>query len=221
MQQKDILIFLSDQHRYDICGFANPEVATPHLDAIAQNGVNFHNTYTACPLCVPARMAMLTGQRATKIDVVSNQTSLRYDIPTFLHSLANAGYETVLCGRMHFMGPDQRHGFTKRIFDDFITSTIGKGVYWDHNYGDFQGSFDEANHKKIAGKGVSPVTEYDKEVVAHALAYLSQPHEKPQCIVVGTYAPHAPYVAPDALYDKYYGAVTLPQKNNAPLKEMH
>ncbi|MFI3326986.1 MAG: sulfatase-like hydrolase/transferase [Clostridia bacterium] len=220
MNKKDILIILSDQHGYNFCGFSNDIVKTPNLDKIAMNGVNFHNSYTSFPLCVPARMSMLTGKLSTKINVLSNQTSLLYDIPTFLHSLAINGYETVLCGRMHFMGPDQRHGFTKRIFDDFITSTVGKGAFWDNSFGDFQGSFDENNKKKIAGKGVSPVTEYDRKVFDKAVEYLSEKHDKPQCIVVGTYGPHAPYVAPDEFYNYYEDKVNMPNENFTRIKEL-
>lgn len=52
--------------------------------------------------------------------------------------------------------------------------------------------------------------EYDKEVIQAALEYLSISHEKPQCIFVGTYGPHFPYVASPKLYSYYKERVTVP-----------
>ena len=72
------------------------------------------NNYTAYPLCVPARMAMMTGQQASNCGVMSNFTALDSNRATFAHCLNIAGYETVLCGRMHFVGGDQRQDVYKR-----------------------------------------------------------------------------------------------------------
>ena len=58
---KDILIFMSDQHSPCYSGWLGGNVDTPNLDALAADGVRFDNAYTACPLCVPARMAMMSG----------------------------------------------------------------------------------------------------------------------------------------------------------------
>ena len=50
---------------------------------------------------------------------------------------------------------------------------------------------------------------YDRYVVEQALEYLSEDHERPQFITVGTYGPHFPYVAPKELYEYYYDKVSL------------
>ena len=58
----NILFFFSDQHHGLYAGYAGHEVVeTPNLDRIAASGMVCETTYTACPLCVPARAALLTG----------------------------------------------------------------------------------------------------------------------------------------------------------------
>ncbi|AJG99857.1 hypothetical protein LF65_03294 [Clostridium beijerinckii] len=212
MKKKDIIIFLSDQHAEFCTGYSGEKVVrTPNLDKIAADGTVFDNAYTTCPLCIPARMSMLSGQLPSKTGVLDNEGSIPSDQSTFLHSLGAEGYETVLCGRMHFEGPDQRHGFTKRIFGD-ITSLYT---------GDFS-SFKERKHyaltlteigclQIIGGGNNSPTLEYDRQVINAALKYLKEDHEKPQCIVIGTYAPHFPYVAPVEEYKYYLDKVQYPK----------
>src|SRR5690606_34795180 len=95
-----------------------PLVQTPHLDALAARGARFSSAYCPFPLCCPSRMSFMTGRQASSIGVLSNHTQLGSDVPTFAHMFNDAGYETVLCGRMHFNGPDQRHGFQRRIIGD-------------------------------------------------------------------------------------------------------
>jgi choline-sulfatase len=106
-QKPDILFFFSDQHHGLYSGYAgHPVVNTPNLDRLVEEGTAFDMAYTSCPLCVPARSSMLTGQYPSKNGVFNNAHILRSDQAPFIHSLVAEGYETVLCGRMHFMGAD-------------------------------------------------------------------------------------------------------------------
>ncbi|GMQ61627.1 sulfatase-like hydrolase/transferase [Vallitalea maricola] len=209
--KKDILIFLSDQHSplyWELN--SDSKVKTPNLAKIAKEGTSFDKAYTSCPLCVPARMSMLCGQLPSKTHIYNNKGALPEDKPTFLHMLAIEGYETVLCGRMHFNGVDQRHGFTKRIMGD-ITK-----IYWgESNFrnelGPLCNTVGANGCLGYSGGGVSPIIEYDRIVVENAIEYLQQEHDKPQCIVVGTYAPHFTYIAPPELYEEYKQIVDLPK----------
>ena len=62
----------------------------------------------------------------------------------------------------------------------------------------------------MVGGGASPVVCYDDMVLDALEQYLAQPHSKPQLIVVGTYGPHFPYVAPPELFLKYLKTAQLP-----------
>ena len=212
MQQPDILFFMSDQHTPFYSGFGGGNVDTPALDALCRDGLRFSDAYTPCPLCVPSRVAMLSALRPAKTGVFTLEDALPDMTPTFLHYLVEQGYETVLCGRMHFVGRDQRHGFTRRIADDTTTIT------WNAprqqlraSRGPFLRAYGEKFCTSLIGGGESPVSCYDQYVVDTAIEYLSRPHDKPQFLMVGLYAPHFPYVGPRELYEKYRARAVLPE----------
>ena len=64
---KHILILMTDQLRPDALGaYGNPYVQTPALDAIAAESVIFDRAVTPSPVCVPARLSLLSGQYANR-----------------------------------------------------------------------------------------------------------------------------------------------------------
>jgi choline-sulfatase len=191
-------------------GFAgHPFVETPNMDRIASRGTVFDAAYAACPLCVPSRLALLSGQRASDTVTFTNDSCLA-DHSTFLHALGSAGYETVLCGRMHFIGPDQRRGFSKRIMGEYAPDYTGRYGPWFEARPHHAPSHGNPAALNIMGGGNSPVLAYDRDVTQAAVDYLREKHEKPQCIVVGTYGPHFPYVAPTKWYEHYASIAQLP-----------
>ncbi|MDK2964747.1 sulfatase-like hydrolase/transferase [Lacrimispora sp.] len=223
MKKPDILIYLSDQHSPIFSGWGAVPVDTPNLDKLREDGTNFTESYTSCPLCVPARMSMLSSKLPSKTSIYTNFDTLADTTPTFLHPFAAAGYETVLIGRMHFIGQDQRHGFTKRLVGDITPVTWNRpGESLARERGVFKDCFMDTCCTDVIGGGESPVLHYDEAVVEAALEYLSKEHDKPQLIVVGTYGPHYPYVAPKELYLKYLNRVTVPDsfENDMPMNQL-
>ena len=91
---------------------------------IAGEGLYFERCYCNAPLCVPSRMSFLSGKLPSDLNIFNNDTVLPADVPTIAHALGAAGYHTVLIGRMHFKGDEQKHGFDERLVGD-ITSQ-----YW-------------------------------------------------------------------------------------------
>ncbi|MBR0386060.1 MAG: sulfatase-like hydrolase/transferase [Erysipelotrichaceae bacterium] len=213
----DLCLYISDQHSYEMQGYAgNGLVRTPNLDRIAASGTAFMNAVTPYPVCVPARMCMLSGLHSSTIEVYTNNTAMDSNIPTFLHGLNIAGYETVLCGRMHFVGADQRHGFSKRIAGDItqVFHNRPERIAFERGVHD-RTPQNAPNSLKYMGGGNSPTQEYDRYVVNSALDYLRGSYERPQFISVGTYGPHHPFVAPKELYEYYYDKVTIPEETLA------
>ncbi len=176
-----------------------------------ENGTSFDVAYTPCPLCVPARMSMMSGLLPSNTGILSNNDTLPDMTPCFTHALVAAGYETVLIGRMHFVGKDQRHGFTKRLAPDLTPVSWGRPFEAMQKERGVLGftTFD-LGATEIVGGGESFVEHYDRMVVDRALEYLSVPHEKPQFILVGTYGPHFPYITGETLFQKYLERVHLP-----------
>lgn len=220
-KQPDIVIFLSDQHSALVSGpgdvLGHEEIDTPTLSEMAESGVHFSQAYTPSPLCVPARLSMLTGKLPSKTGTFSNLTTIPDDQATFIHSMVAKGYEAVLCGRMHFLGHNQRHGFTKRIMGDFLPSMWAwdRDDWVDNEIGDFADSLTIPGALDVAKGGDSPILEYDRKVIQQAVDYLEESHDKPQILVIGTYGPHCSYVCPEELFDKYRSRVNLPKHGYA------
>lgn len=208
----DILLFISDQHAPQYQAGGSMPVDTPNLAALRADGTAFDAAYTPCPLCVPARMAMLSGLAPHRTGIFTNNDTLPQTTPTFLHAMAAAGYETVLVGRMHFIGADQRHGFARRIAPDFTNSGwVRPQKTLEKDFGVHTQTMGYKWCIDVVGGGASPVVCYDDMVLDALEAYLAEPHEKPQLIVVGTYGPHFPYVAPPELFLKYLKTAKPPE----------
>ncbi len=115
-QKPNILYIMADQMAAPLQKFNNPNsvIKTPHLDELARTGINFSSAYCNSPLCAPSRFTMCSGQLPSKIGGYDNASILGPEVPTYAHYLRREGYETVLAGKMHFIGPDQLHGFEQR-----------------------------------------------------------------------------------------------------------
>ena len=203
----NILLIMSDQHSPRFLGCAEDKVVrTPTLDQLAERGVRFANNHCGNPLCVPSRMAFLTSRHSSDIRVWTNRCRLQSDIPTFVHHLVNAGYETVLCGRMHFNGPDQRHGFEQRIIGD-ISPQLGHIPSYTAGQ--------TAAGVKVAGPGRTAYTRYDEDVTQVGCDFLESldknPGDRPFFMTVGYVLPHCPFIAPKRLFDEYLDQIDVPQ----------
>ncbi len=205
----NILILMVDQFNGTLFPDGPAEfLHAPHLKALAKRSVRFANSYTASPLCAPARASFMSGQLPSRTRVYDNAAEFSSDIPTFAHHLRAAGYQTSLSGKMHFVGPDQLHGFEERLTTDIYPADFGwtpdytkpgeRIDWWYHNLG------------SVTGAGVAEITnqmEYDDEVAYHAnrrLYDLSRGQDdRPWCLTVSFTHPHDPYVARRKYWDLY------------------
>ena len=181
---------------------------TPNLRALAARSVRFANAYTASPLCAPGRASFMAGQLPSRTRVYDNAAEFASDIPCYTHHLRRAGYHTCLSGKMHFVGPDQLHGFEQRLTTDIYPADFGwtpdyrkpgeRIDWWYHNMG------------SVTGAGVAEISnqmEYDDEVAHHAKAKLYDlargQDARPWCLTVSFTHPHDPYVARRKYWDLY------------------
>lgn len=98
----NFLIFVTDQHRADHLGcYGNTVVRTPHIDAIARDGIRFDRAYVANPVCMPNRGSMVTGRMPSAHGSRGNGVPLPLEAVTFADVLAASGYHTALIGKSH------------------------------------------------------------------------------------------------------------------------
>jgi arylsulfatase A-like enzyme len=119
--QPHILFVTTDQQRFDTCGPFKPSfMRTPHFDRLCAEGVLFRSGYSACPLCVPARIEMLTGKHTTasRQGNLAQQPAIASNDRTIPMYLRELGYHTSFIGKMH-VGKDRvRYGFDEVIQPD-------------------------------------------------------------------------------------------------------
>jgi N-acetylglucosamine-6-sulfatase len=126
----NVILILSDDHRYDFMGFmesAPPWLQTPSMDRMAADGAHLANTFVTTSLCSPSRASILTGQYAHRHRVVDNSSGIPEGTVFFPQRLQEAGWRTAYIGKWH-MGEDRddpRPGF------DHWVSFQGQGVYND------------------------------------------------------------------------------------------
>ncbi len=215
MSQPNILVIMVDQ----LNGTLFPDgpadfLHAPNLKRLAENSARFRNAYTASPLCAPARGAFMSGQLPSGTGIYDNAAEFPSAIPTYAHHLRRAGYYTCLSGKMHFVGPDQLHGFEERMTTDIYPADFGwtpdyrkpgeRIDWWYHNMG------------SVTGAGVAEITnqmEYDDEVAFFAcqkIYDLSRGHDsRPWCVTASFTHPHDPYVARRQFWDLYEGCDRL------------
>ncbi len=115
----NVLVIVADQLAASALGaYGNRVTQAPALDRLAAEGAVFEHAYCASPLCVPSRGAFMSGMLPSRNGAYDNGAELAASIPTFAHYLRVLGYRTVLAGKMHFVGPDQMHGFEERVTAD-------------------------------------------------------------------------------------------------------
>ena len=209
MTRPNILILMVDQ----LNGTLFPDgpadwLHAPNLRALADRSTRFSNAYTASPLCAPGRASFMSGLLPSRSRVYDNAAEFSADIPTYAHHLRRAGYQTCLSGKMHFVGPDQLHGFEERLTTDIYPADFGwtpdyrkpgKRIdWWYHNLG------------SVTGAGVAEISnqmEYDDEVAYHATRKIYDlgrgQDDRPWCLTVSFTHPHDPYVARRKYCDLY------------------
>ncbi|MEZ4869857.1 MAG: sulfatase-like hydrolase/transferase [Caldilineaceae bacterium] len=219
MQRPNLLYIHTDQHNPYVTGcYGDPLVQTPNLDRLAASGVVFTNTYCNSPICVPSRMAMLTGRHPYQNEVWTNSHVLDSAIPTLAHSMGAAGYHPVMIGRMHSVGPDQLHGYAERLVGDHSPNFPG-GRGPDRGILDGTAGPDRVSLVK-SGAGQSAYQVHDEYVTAATVDYLNRLGVKkkadgqldPFSLTVGFMLPHPPYVAREEDYGVYAEQMTMPRK---------
>ncbi|MEN8772439.1 MAG: sulfatase-like hydrolase/transferase [Akkermansiaceae bacterium] len=106
----NIIMIMSDDQGWGDVGFnGHPDLKTPHLDAMAANGVKFNRFYAASPLCSPTRGSCLTGRNPFRFGILAAHTAgMRQGEITIAEMLESKDYQTGFFGKWHigWLEPD-------------------------------------------------------------------------------------------------------------------
>ena len=211
MSNPNILFVMADQLTALALSFYAGEgrltAKTPHLDRLAAQGVVFEQAYCNSPLCAPSRFSMMSGQLPSRIGAYDNAANFGADTPTLAHYLRAAGYQTSLCGKMHFVGADQLHGFEERLTTDIYPSDYG----WTPNWQTF-GTRPNWYHNLLsvvqAGTcETSNQLDFDEEVAHQAVRKLYDlaraDDRRPFFLLTSFTHPHDPFAITPEYWDRY------------------
>ena len=195
------------------------KVHTPHMDKLAEGGVNFTNAHCPSPVCNPSRNAVMTGLMPSTTGIYNNSQWLRANYPdmmTIPRYFMAQGYKVVGAGKSfhHTAGnnpPDQWHDYFRFPWADFPWTRSSKLNYpWT----EWQPPPPEYPYSKVEylrGKderdwGILPreESEYDDVVVVdYAIDFLESHFGDPFFLSVGTFHPHLPWYIPKRFHDLY------------------
>ena len=201
-KQPNVLIILTDDQGFGDCSFyGNPVLQTPHMDALATDGISF-DQFHVTPMCAPTRGALMSGVhplRNMAMSTTDGRHCLRPELPCLPQAFADAGYRTGLFGKWHqgrnWPNRPQDKGFQYvRGFHGF--GTTGISSHWDSDYID-PWLIDEQNNE-FQGDGFCTDVFFNA-----AREWIDEDHEKPFFALLSTNAPHFPFWAPQELADKY------------------
>jgi choline-sulfatase len=209
VSEPNLLILMVDQ----LTGTLFPDgpeafLHAPNLSRLAERSARFATAYCPSPLCAPARASVMTGRLPRRTRVYDNAAEFASDLPTFAHRLRRAGYRTTLAGKMHFVGPDQLHGFEERLTTDIYPADFG----WTPDWRQPGARVDWWYHdmSSVTGAGVAEASnqyDYDDEVAFEAVRKvwdLARDRDgRPWMLTVSFTHPHDPFLARRRYWELY------------------
>lgn len=212
MKHPNVVFVFADQWRAQATGYADdPNVRTPHLDALARESVNFTQAVSGCPVCAPYRASLMTGQYAVTHGVFLNDVELRTDAVKLAEAFAAAGYDTANIGKWHLDGhgrsapipPSRRLGFqhwkTLECSHDYHHSAYHDG--------------DATNLSHWDGYDALAQTEAAADFFRHRRT------DRPFLLVLSWGPPHPPYDTAPEKFRALYDPATLILRPNVPTEK--
>jgi arylsulfatase A-like enzyme/cytochrome c-type biogenesis protein CcmH/NrfG len=180
----NVVLITLDTTRADRMGFLGSQRGlTPHLDALARQGIVFSRAYAHVPLTTPSHAAILTGTYPQFNHVVDLGDPLAPGIPYLPEVLHQHGYETAAFVGGVVLDPQ---GGTARGFDR------GFDIY------------DAGFHKRQSGEDRYQSEERRADVVVdHAIGWIDKHPQRPLFLWVHIYDPHDPYDPPEPYKSRY------------------
>lgn len=206
----NVLVILCDQMRRQAMSCAgDPNVSTPNLDELAENGVRFTNANSTTPICVPARLSLVTGQHAHTRNA-HHHWRMSPAERTFGHEFNDNGFHTGYIGKWHLADVGRNRPVPKRFQGGF-----------EHWRG-FELKNDPFDTSYYAGEDTEPhpIDGYQTDGLFDLGAkYLTDyDHDAPFCLTISVEPPHPPFIAPEEYLERWENK-SLRLRPNVPYPE--
>ena len=219
-----VLIFFDDLGWGDLSSYGNPFIETPHMDALAAEGLRMTHFYSASPVCTPSRAALLTGRYPprTRTDrhvffndhhaigwgrrILGFANELPKEEVTLAEILRKVGYRTYMVGKWH-LGSREDYRPTDFGFDAWFGVLYSNDMHPLHLYdndeviiedrrdgGLFPSERDEL--RPLAGEGIDQA-KLTQMYTDKAIEFLESNGDEPFFLYLPHSFPHVPHYASD------------------------
>ncbi len=203
--QPNVILVMADDMGWAQTGYyGHPILKTPHLDAMAENGLRMDRFYAGAPSCTPTRASVMTGRTNDRTGAFRVGSYINKQEKMLSTAFKDAGYITAHFGKWHLNmdSPDLDHPLPKS--DPHNPGELGFDYWLSHTTG-FDRSFDLSRNgvlEKFEGDG-------SEIIVEEAVRFITDELErgKPFFIVIWYSAPHGPWDASEEDIKPFLGKV--------------
>ncbi len=207
-KKPNVILIYSDDHGWADIGAqgVDADIRTPHLDAMARDGVRFTRGYVTAPQCVPSRAGVITGRYQQRFGVDDNgKGPLPLAEITLAERLKPAGYVSGQIGKWHLEPPPSREGAGPAIrgeqgfmprdqgFDDYATGQLGTFVA-SH---DLNGAPLPNAPQRVSDSRFRCVWQADA-----AVSFVERHAGKPFFLYLAFFTPHVPLESPEPWFGR-------------------
>ncbi len=211
-EKKQVVFIMTDTTRWDMLGcYGNQNMKTPHLDALAEEGIRFTKAYTTQPVCGPARSALFTGLYPHSNGSIANTMPLAEGVKTIGEYLSPQDIASAFIGKWHLDGGDY-----------FGNGVCPKGYDPDYWY-DMRCYLNELTpEERLASRkadtalqegGIDESFTFAHRVTNRALDYINTHKDHDLFLCVSYDEPHDPYLCPEP-YASMYNDYEFPKTPN-------
>ena len=185
-ERYNVLFIIVDDLRPLLGCYGHPEMHTPNIDRLAQQGTLFNRAYCQFPVCNPSRASILTGLRPDTNGVHNNNAHFRDTLPdvvTFPQYFKAHGYHTRSIGKiMHAQLTDE------------ISWSVPSWEPRDRSY---------TNVPSWQSLNVTDDELEDGEIAKYTVDVLADVADSLFFLAVGFRKPHLPFDAPMKYFELY------------------
>jgi arylsulfatase A-like enzyme len=195
----NVLVILVDDLGWGDVGFnGGRDIPTPHLDALAANGVRFKQGYVTAPQCAPSRAGLLSGIDQNRFGRPSNpyldDLGMPAHVKLFGEYMRDQGYRTALIGKWHVGTMEESHPLA-RGFDRFFGHLGGSTTFFLPR---------PREHPIFDGREEVELSDYLTFALGKkAIDFIKEESDQPFFLLLSHLAPHEPLQAPDEYIEKF------------------
>lgn len=128
-QPPNIVFILSDDHSAPFLGcYGYPDIKTPNIDKLAQDGILYRKAYTTAPQCVLSRAGLMSGRNTLAIQMTRFSAPLDADVVSYPELLRKTGYYTGILGRNFHLDGNRRVPETVSVLEKYGLETFKNRV---------------------------------------------------------------------------------------------